>query len=328
MTGEVVDGEEARAGDRDGERTVARPAHPNVPTVGRPRERSEIQRQLGAGVTEDTSVFCLRGIATRRRCWRDEDDVRRLRAIPRRAEVPFLTEEADVEASLELLRALGVEGARRLGDRRDESALTALGRREAGTLRDIACERRPAERRRREVWLRLLTGLAVRDACLAEGEEARLVRVGKRPRRARLREPAAAILRAERRRPVVAQRRREIQLIEDVERLLAEVRLVMDLVLVVRRRVPRQRVEDAERLRRDESAPDHREGAEISRVEILAERERPAEVLVEMPGRRSGEVVIDLVIGDAPFGDAPQVCRAGAVDRTPLETLVVGDVGA
>ena len=54
---------------------------------------------------------------------------------------------------------------------------------------------------------------------------------------------------AERRRPVVAQRAGQVQLVVQVERRLPEVRLVVDLRLIIARRIARQRVEDTERLR-------------------------------------------------------------------------------
>ena len=117
-------------------------------------------------------------------------------------------------------------------------------------------------------------------------------------------------------------------MIEQVEGLLPEVRLVMNLVLVVRCRVTRQCVENAKRLRCDEAPPNDREGPEVSGVEVLAQRERTADAVVEAPRRRAGEVVVDLIIGHSPFGDAAEVRRARAVDRTSLEALVVGDVGA
>src|ERR1051325_2208984 len=147
-----------------------------------------------------------------------------------------------------------------------------------------------------------------------------------RPRGARLREPAAPIGRAESRRAVVPKRRREIELIEDVEGLLSEVRLVMNLVLVVGRGVAREGVENAERLRRDEPSANIGEGAEVACVQILAGGEGATEAAAEVPGGGPGQIVIDLVIDDASFGDAAAQRRARAVDRASLQTIIVRDV--
>src|SRR5689334_20599616 len=102
----------------------------------------------------------------------------------------------------------------------------------------------------------------------------------------------------------------------------------MNLVLVVRGRIARQSVENAEGLRSDQPAANVGEGAEVSRIEILTDRERAAELRTQMPRRRTREVMVDLVVDDASFGDTTTQCRAGAIDRTPLEARVVGDVRA
>ena len=61
---------------------------------------------------------------------------------------------------------------------------------------------------------------------------------------------------------------------------LTEVRLVVDLRLVVAGRIARQRVDDAERLRRNEPAADDRERSIVPRVQVLAERDRAARALL------------------------------------------------
>ena len=143
----------------------------------------------------------------------------------------------------------GCSVRRRLGEVREQSAEPALRRREACALRDAADQVRSAERRRREIRLRLLPRFAVRQAHFAERQEARLVHVRERPRGARLREQAPAVVASERRRPVVAQRAGQEQLVVQIERRLPEVRLVVNLRLIVARRIARERVENAERLR-------------------------------------------------------------------------------
>src|SRR5205807_3038647 len=124
--------------------------------------------QLGAGVSEDAGVLRLGRVAGRRRGRSDEDDVRSLRAIPGRTQVCLVAEEADVEAALELARALGIQLLRRLDDGEYEPTVAALGRCEAGALRDRPRERRAAKRLRREIGLRLLTRFAIGAARLPE----------------------------------------------------------------------------------------------------------------------------------------------------------------
>src|SRR6185503_16977097 len=124
--------------------------------------------------------------------------------------------------------------------------------------------------------LRLVARFAVREAKLTERDEGGLVHVRERPRRARLREPAPAVALAERRGAVIAQSGREVELVEQIDRRLAEVRLVMDLRLVIAWRVVGDDVENVERLRRLETTAHDRERAHIARVQILADGQRAA----------------------------------------------------
>ena len=170
----------------------------------------------------------------------------RFRAIPRGAEVGLLTPEPDVEAAFLSFGALGLAaslaGLVKLVNRPPKSALR---RREAGALRDAADEVRSAERRRREVRLRLLPRLAVREAHFAERQDScglyafvnvhAALAFGNKLR---------AVVCAERRRAVVAERGGQVQLVVQVERRLPEVRLVVNLRLIIARRIACERVDE------------------------------------------------------------------------------------
>ena len=78
---------------------------------------------------------------------------------------------------------------------------------------------------------------------------------------------------------------------------------------------------NAERLRRDERAADDRERAIVARVQVLAERHRSAEVVVQVPVRRAREVMVELIVDDLPFGDAAARRDVGALRRTSFERV-------
>src|SRR5512143_2017678 len=146
-----------------------------------------------------------------------------------------------------------------------------------------------------------------------------MAELGERPCGARLGEYAPAVRSAKGRRSVVTHRTGQVQLLIEIECRLTEIRLVVNLSLVVARRIARQRIEDAEWLRGDQCPANHRKCSEVSRIQILAGGDGSAKVLTQVPGRRTGEVMIDRIIDHLAFGNAAAGGNVGALGRTPFE---------
>jgi hypothetical protein len=138
--------------------------------------------------------------------------------------------------------------------------------------------------------------------------------LGELPRRARLGEPTAPVIGGIRRRAVISESCREVELVEDIERRLTEVRLGIDVLLGVERRVTLDRVLKLERHRPDEHAAHRAELPELPGIEALTESDRPGEILIEAVVGRAGKVVIDLVVDQFALGHPPGCPRGGGAD--------------
>ena len=127
-----------------------------------------------------------------------------------------------------------------------------------------------------------------------------------------------------RRRAIVSKRAGEVELIEEIGGQLPEEADVPDLRDGVDRRIARNGIREIERLRRHQRAPDVRQLTIVSVVERAAERERSGEARAEGVRRRCRQILIDLVVDDLSFRDAPDVLatRACGALRRSLESLV------
>src|SRR5207247_10709608 len=146
---------------------------------------------------------------------------------------------------------------------------TVLRRGDAGALRDAAEALREV-RRGRHIGRWLGAGLAVRNPCLAVREPGTLHHhLRARPRRAAFGEPGAPRQPAEVREAVVAERRGQVELLEQVHRRLTEVGLAMDDRLVINRQVALHGVGTLVRGGGDELSLDREQVASILTAQVL-----------------------------------------------------------
>src|SRR6266550_2480386 len=162
---EVADAHEVRTTERQDHAAVLGPLKAKIPPVIGPLNRPDVERHLEPAVAERRRVACLQGEAgARRRDRRQENDVLGLGIVVREAQVRLVAEQAEVEARLELLGPLRPQIGGTPDRALDETAESSLGWRLTRALRDAGHDRVGQEVGRREVGLRLLPRLAVRDA--------------------------------------------------------------------------------------------------------------------------------------------------------------------
>ena len=199
-----------------------------------------------------------------------QNHVLRLLLVPGDAGIGAIPEEAEVHPRLEFLGALRLQlgGGAQLGASH-QTADAVLRRGVPGALRDPSDDAAGIGLRR-QVGKRLLPGLTIRQARLAVRQPWALAdRFGELPRNLPLREPAAQVLRAERRGAVVAQGRHQVELILDIQRCLAEPGRIVDHRLLIERQVLGHRVGQLERLQGDERATDRSELPLVAGAQVL-----------------------------------------------------------
>src|SRR6266480_116857 len=162
---EVADAHEVRTTERQDHAAVLGPLKAKIPPVIGPLNRPDVERHLEPAVAERRRIACLQGEAgARRRDRRQENDVLGLGIVVREAQVRLVAEQAEVEARLELFGPLRPQIGGTPDRALDETAESSLGWRLTRALRDAGHDRVGQEVGRREVGLRLLPRLAVRDA--------------------------------------------------------------------------------------------------------------------------------------------------------------------
>ena len=328
--GEVgVEVHELRTAQVDHQAAILGPLEADIPTQLGGLDGPDVEGEFVTPVAERRGVPRLTLVTRRRRQRREENHVVGLRVVISEVQVRFVAEQAQVKAGFELFGPLGPEGVRPLDDARGETAeprLDGVGPHALGIPTDRG---NAGEYRGHEVGIGFLTRLAVRGPQLAVAQDRPLTDfLRELPRYAALREPAAEVVLVERRGAVVPHRGGHEHLVVHIERRLTEVRRVVHHGLGIDRDVAGDGVAEFERHGRDERATHVGQLTHVAGVQVLAERQRAAQVRAERVSGRRGQIVVDLIVDQLALGHPPGGRRRRGHLGQALQPLIVRVVGA
>src|SRR4051812_1242802 len=288
-------------------------------------DRTHIERPLGSLVADLGAIgrhIDMTGAGGNRE---GQNDVFGVSLVPGEAHIRDVVEEPEVGAQLQLARALRLElgGPGRVAEETTESIL-----RRGQVSPPAILKAAPAqEGEHGEVRVRLGADLTVGRTELAEREISPQVAelLGELPGAARAGIPAPEVVLAEGGGSVVAQTGFKEKLVRDIEGSLAEIANEIDLRFVIDRGELTRGVGQGEGLRREEAVAHTTELTLTSAVQVLSQGKAAAQALAQLVGRRSGQIVVDLLVDQVDLDHLPQrVGNVGRCLRLPLQTIIPG----